>query len=202
MGNQWKFGDDPRLKYWNYKRKHKKLSVGRPNEIDPEETLKYSRDIERALKALAQRALHQILDAHSPAEIAETIKSLPHDHTEKIENCTHCVLLGGWDNRNQVWPRLVPPTGEKPARTIRTKIDNRTMPELLFDAICELGATTKQLRRIADSVAAPALYDKVCTPELIEPGNRALTQFDRKISLPYSRQICTEERARRKLKNR
>jgi hypothetical protein len=187
--------------------KHEKLTAGRPPEINPAETYEYARDVERALRKLPKRVLDKILDARSPEELAEAISSLPHRHTATRANsrralteCARCMLLGGWEHRNKIWPRLVAPTGDKPARTLSTKIENRTLPELLFLAITELGATSEDLERIADSVAAPALYDNVCTPAEIEHGNRALTKTDRKLSLVHSRKICSKERRRRAAK--
>jgi hypothetical protein len=97
------------------------------------------------------------------------------------------------------------------------------MPELLFEAIAELqsapGAdlflkhTPKQLRRLADCVAAPALYDDMVVPlRWINTPARTTAEAPRqgrtgsvemppatnwKASMAYSREICSVQRVRR-----
>jgi hypothetical protein len=194
------------LKHWQYRFKHEKLTAGRPREIDHGEVYDYARDIEAALRKLPKRVLMRILDAHSAEETAEAICSLPHQghrgsmSYRQIAKCGRCLLLGGWEHRNATWPRLVPPKENEPPRIVPAKIENRTLPELLFLAITELGATKDDLQRVADSVACPALYDDVCTPQTMRPGSRAQARIRKSRSLAESRAICRKER--RRIKNR
>ena len=178
-------------------------------EIDAKEVYEYARDIERALRRLPKRVLGGILNARAAEEVAAAIEALPHLHStgpainrRELTRCTRCLLLGGWPQRNAVWPRMIPPVGNQPARTVPAKIENRTLPELLFLAVTEIGAMAGDLDRVADSVAAPTLYDDVCIPEIIEPENRALTKTHKARSLAQSRRICAEERVRRSRKRK
>lgn len=171
MGDRWKFGDDPFVKYWKYKALHKKLAVGRPRRVNPAHVFRYAREIETALKRVPKLRLDNIFDATDPVEIADVISALPHDHAGSIAKCRNCVLLGGWVHRGQSWPRVLSPDNGRSASLLLARISNRTLPELLFLAITELRSaanarlflehTPNQIRYIADSVAAPALYDDV-----------------------------------------
>ena len=175
MATRWKVGDDPLAKYWKYRRKHEKLSVGKPAKINASRVLAYAKNIELALNRLTKKQWIGLAAATTPGEIAKIIESLkctdnPHERERDFAACRRCTLLGGWRNRlrNQ-WPTHVPPEGDMSAGLLLMRVGNRTTPELICEALADktfplARPRSKQVRYIAESIAAPALYDQVLMP--------------------------------------